>query len=84
MIRDKKWILGAYVYVFLFDISFLSHLGILEISIFIKNQESGPLVDIKSKFDYFLSAHILYVDKKVNPEWWQLNSVLSNKQWNVK
>lgn len=53
MIRDKKWILGAYVYVFLFDISFLSHLGILEISIFIKNQESGPLVDIKSKFDYF-------------------------------
>ena len=85
IIRDKKWLLCAYDYVILFDISFLSHLGTFEISIFIKNREFGPPADKKSEFGYFFCQVTVYtLTKKVNLKWDTTNSLLSNKQWNVK
>ena len=65
IIREKKRLLCAYDYVILFDISFLSHLGTFEISIFIKNREFGPPADKKSEFGYFFcQVTVVSVDKK--------------------
>ena len=68
--RQKKWLLCAYDYVILFDISFLSHLGTFEISIFIKNREFGPPADKKSEFGYFFcQVTVVSVDKKSDSYW---------------